>query len=98
MSERIGVQERYTFEADLPPTRRGFYLHAIYSLWGLIGAALAIPAFVYLFFPPKAQRDGEWVDAADISKLPANSPEEVVFRRNRVDGWKISSEKQPRGW
>jgi menaquinol-cytochrome c reductase iron-sulfur subunit len=33
------------------------------------------------------------VKATDLSKLPVNSPEEVVFRRNRVDGWKISSEK-----
>src|SRR5271154_4796569 len=75
------------------PTRRTFYLQAIYPLWGLIGTALAIPAFVYLFFPPKKKREGEWVNAADLSKLPVNSPEEVVFRRNRVDGWKITSEK-----
>ena len=74
-------------------TRRRFYLQAIYTLWGAIGAALAVPAFVYLFFPPKVKRETEWVDAADLSKIPVDVPEEVAFRRNRVDGWKVTSEK-----
>jgi menaquinol-cytochrome c reductase iron-sulfur subunit len=77
----------------LPPSRRRFYLAGIYGLWGAIGVALSVPAFIYLFFPPKAKRETEWVDAAALSQLPANTPEEVVFRRNRVDGWKITSEK-----
>jgi menaquinol-cytochrome c reductase iron-sulfur subunit len=93
MREQTGLEECYTAEAELAPTRRVFYLQAIYSLWGLIAASLAVPAFVYLFFPPKVQREGEWVDAADLTRFSVNSPEEVVFRRNRVDGWKISSEK-----
>ena len=77
----------------LQRTRRTFYLEAIYALWGLVSATLAAPAFVYLFFPPRAKHEGEWVDATDLAKLTMNSPEEVVFRRNRVDGWKITSEK-----
>jgi menaquinol-cytochrome c reductase iron-sulfur subunit len=91
MSYPTGVREYSIVETE--PTRRRFYLRAIYTMWGAMGAALAVPAFVYLFFPPKIKREGEWVDAADLSKIPVNSPEEVVFRRNRVDGWKISSEK-----
>ena len=91
MSYSTGVREYSIVETE--PTRRRFYLRAIYTMWGAIGAALAVPAFVYLFFPPKIKRESEWVNAADLSKIPVNSPEEVVFRRNRVDGWKISSEK-----
>jgi len=91
MSQSTGVRD---YPAVAPEsTRRGFYLQAIYTLWGAIAAALAVPAFVYLFFPPKVKHEGEWVDAAELSKLPANTPEEVAFRRNRVDGWKITSEK-----
>ena len=74
-------------------TRRGFYLSVIYGLWGVISAALAAPAFVYLFLPPKARHEDEWVDAGDIIRLDPKNPTEVVFRRNRVDGWKIISEK-----
>jgi menaquinol-cytochrome c reductase iron-sulfur subunit len=48
---------------------------------------------VYLLLPPKAKKGEEWVEAASIEKLETGVPEEVVFRRNRVDGWKISSEK-----
>ena len=60
----------------------------------MITAALAAPALVYLFLPPKVRRPAEWVDAGDITKLPVKTPVELVFRKNLVDGWKISSEKQ----
>jgi len=74
-------------------TRRSFYIGAIYGIWAAISAALGIPALVYLFFPPKARKEADWVDAGDISKLTTNSPLELSFRRNRVDGWKVFSEK-----
>jgi menaquinol-cytochrome c reductase iron-sulfur subunit len=74
-------------------TRRRFFVGAIYGLWAAICAALSLPALVYLFLPPKARKESEWVEAGDISKLAANSPLELTFRRNRVDGWKVSSEK-----
>jgi quinol---cytochrome c reductase iron-sulfur subunit, bacillus type len=73
--------------------RRMFLVGAIYGLWALIGAALSLPAAVYLLLPPKARKREEWVEAGDLSRLDVNDPEEVVFRKNRVDGWKISSEK-----
>lgn len=73
--------------------RRTFYLTVIYGLWGLISAALGIPAIIYLLFPPKADKQGDWVEAGDITQLKPKTPEELVFRRNRVDGWKTSSEK-----
>jgi menaquinol-cytochrome c reductase iron-sulfur subunit len=57
-------------------------------------AALAAPALVYLFLPPKVRRGSEWVEAGDITKLQLKTPVELVFRKNLVDGWKISSEKQ----
>jgi menaquinol-cytochrome c reductase iron-sulfur subunit len=74
-------------------TRRRFYLGAIYTLWGIISAALGLPAIIYLFFPPRAHHEDEWVDAGDVSRLDPKTPMEVVFRRNRVDGWKLISEK-----
>ena len=74
-------------------TRRRFYVGAIYAIWGVIAAALGAPAFVYLFFQPKTRQENEWVEAGDVVRLSADQPVEVVFRRNRADGWKISSEK-----
>ena len=75
------------------PTRRVFYVGAIYGIWGFITAALSLPALVYLFFPPKARKENEWIEVGDIGKLALNSPVEMTFRRTRVDGWKILSEK-----
>jgi menaquinol-cytochrome c reductase iron-sulfur subunit len=75
------------------PTRRTFYLEVIYGLWALISATLAGLAAAYLFVLPKARKEGEWVDAADVTKLPLKTPQEVVFTHNRADGWKITSEK-----
>jgi len=74
-------------------TRRHFFVGAIYAIWGAIAAALGLPAFVYLFFPPKARQPDQWVEAGDIAKLAPNSPIEMTFRRNRTDGWRIISEK-----
>ena len=72
--------------------RRAFHLTVIYGVWGLISAALAVPAAVYLLFP-KSSKEGEWVEAGDVSQLKPGEPEEMKFRRNRTDGWKVSSEK-----
>src|SRR5579871_1944638 len=78
---------------DLSPTRRSFYIKFIYGAMTAIGAALAAPAAIYLLFPPKAHKENEWVDAGDLSSLPAGTPEEVSFQRTRVDGWKVTTEK-----
>jgi len=66
---------------------------AIYGLWGMITAALSAPALIYLLFPPKARKAEEWVQVGDITRMAPNSPVEMAFRKNRVDGWKVTSEK-----
>ncbi|MBK5292538.1 MAG: ubiquinol-cytochrome c reductase iron-sulfur subunit [Acidobacteriia bacterium] len=73
--------------------RRRFYIAAIYGLWSLIGAALALPASIYLFLPPSARQKEEWVDLGEIAQFPVGVPEEKVFRHNRKDGWRMISEK-----
>lgn len=75
------------------PNRRNFLVGAIYGIWAAIGAALSLPALAYLFLPPKLRKKDEWTKVGDISKLAVNSPVEMAFRRNRVDGWKVLSEK-----
>ena len=73
-------------------TRRSFFIGVIFALWGIIAAALGVPALVYLLFPPKARREEEWLEIGDARKLENRVPTELVFRRNRKDGWKVSSE------
>jgi menaquinol-cytochrome c reductase iron-sulfur subunit len=74
-------------------SRRAFFLTVIYGIWALITAALGIPAAVYLLIPPKTRKSGEWVEAGDAAQLQPGTPEELTYRRNRVDGWKVTSEK-----
>jgi menaquinol-cytochrome c reductase iron-sulfur subunit len=73
--------------------RRAFFLSAIYGVWGLITAAIAVPASAYLLLPPRTRKGNDWVEVGDLSQLKLKEPEEVVFRRSRVDGWKVVSEK-----
>src|SRR3982074_1201377 len=73
--------------------RRGFLLTVTYGLWALIGTALSLPAALYLLLPPKLRREAEWTEAGDITKMVPDSPVEMVFRRNRTDGWRVLSEK-----
>jgi menaquinol-cytochrome c reductase iron-sulfur subunit len=74
-------------------SRRNFYVGAIYGMMGAISGALGIPALIYLLFPPKAKKEAEWIEVGDVSRIGINSPVEMSFRRNRVDGWKVISEK-----
>ena len=73
--------------------RRTFQLSGIFGLWAVMGAAMATPALIYLLFPPKARTKSTFVEAADLKELTMNVPEEIVFRRIRADGWKVTSEK-----
>ena len=73
--------------------RRSFHLAVIYGVWAVITGALTVPAAIYLLFPPRAKREPQWIDVGELAALPAGTPEEVVFRRNRIDGWKVLSEK-----
>jgi menaquinol-cytochrome c reductase iron-sulfur subunit len=74
--------------------RRNFCESAIYVLVSVVAAALGLPAGLYLFGSPRngAQND-DWVDAGDISNLPAGAPRQITFLRNRVDGWSVRSTK-----
>jgi menaquinol-cytochrome c reductase iron-sulfur subunit len=74
-------------------TRRRFYIGAIYGLCAAMAAALGLPAAIYLLFPPRVRKNDQWVEIGDIATLAADSPTEMTFRHNRVDGWKINSEK-----
>jgi menaquinol-cytochrome c reductase iron-sulfur subunit len=73
--------------------RRWFSLSILGGLWATIAAALGLPTAFYLLSPPKSRKPSGWIEAGDITRLPMNTPEEVVFRRTRVDGWKVTSEK-----
>ena len=74
-------------------TRRTFYSAVIAGLGGLMTAALAAPAAAYLLIRPKSQKQSDFVPAADLAQLTVGKPEEVVFRRTRVDGWRVLNEK-----
>jgi len=73
-------------------TRRNFFVGAIYGIGGLIAAALGVPAAVYLLLPPKIRQADQWIEIGEISSLSPDSPTEMTFRHNRVDGWKVTSE------
>jgi menaquinol-cytochrome c reductase iron-sulfur subunit len=86
-------KSRETTPAEPTPGRRSFGYAVIYGLGALMGAALAIPAALYLFLPPKTRKQQSWVEAGDLSQLSPGVPQEMTFRRIHADGWKIYSEK-----
>jgi menaquinol-cytochrome c reductase iron-sulfur subunit len=73
--------------------RRSFHLAFIYGVWSAIATILALPATVYLLWPPGSKKELGWEDACNLAQLELKTPQEIVFRRNRIDGWKIVSEK-----
>lgn len=82
-----------TSESTPHLTRRKFSVATIHGIWAAIVAALAAPSIAYLLIPARARRKNDWVEAAEIAQLIPAVPLEVAFRRNRVDGWRVVSEK-----
>ncbi len=80
-------------DSEQNSSRRRFHLGVIFTLMGGIGAALGIPAAGYLLVPGRTTKKEDWVEVTDLSRLSSDRPEEIVFRRNRKDGWKVLSEK-----
>jgi menaquinol-cytochrome c reductase iron-sulfur subunit len=88
MSAQTGDAESYS------STRRAFHLAVVYVLGAIIGLAMAIPAILYLFVPPRSRKQSGWVDAGDISQLTIGVPVELSFQENRLDGWRLLTEKK----
>ena len=74
-------------------TRRSFYGVVINGLMGLITAAIALPAAAYLLVKPNSNKKAQWIDAADLTQLQPNKPQEVTFHRKRVDAWRTTNDK-----
>ena len=72
------------------PNRRNFFVRAIQAMGALIAGGLGVPAAAYLFSTRKSEKSGDWIEVGELSQLQPRIPEEVVFRRNRVDGWKVT--------
>ena len=75
-----------------PENRRSFLSRSIYMLSSLIAGAFVWSVRDYLLGTPTAVDSG-WADAGEIADLPKDSPQQISFTRNRVDGWKVRSEK-----
>lgn len=74
-------------------SRRNFLVLSIQGLGAVITAALGVPAIAYLFGSGKLKAESTWIDVADVAKLPVGEPSEILFRRRRLDGWKMIDEK-----
>jgi menaquinol-cytochrome c reductase iron-sulfur subunit len=80
-------------ESSESPTRRRFQTGAIYGMMAAISAALGLPALAYLLVPGNVKKKDDWIEVGDLTRLSPGVPVELTFRRNRVDGWKVISEK-----
>ncbi len=73
--------------ASLPSRRRQ------YSRWH---HRLAIPTAtgVHLLASPRKRGGTKWIDAGDVTQLTPGTPTELSFQENRLDGWRVSTEKR----
>jgi menaquinol-cytochrome c reductase iron-sulfur subunit len=62
-------------------------------LGAAMAAVVAVPAAAYLLLKPKSSSGDNLVEVADLADLPTGTPQEVVYYRTRIDGWKRSREK-----
>ena len=75
-------------------SRRAFHLAVIYGFGAVISFLVAIPTAFYLLIPPRLRAGLKYIDAGDVSQLTAGAPVEMSFQENRLDGWKLITEKK----
>jgi menaquinol-cytochrome c reductase iron-sulfur subunit len=81
------------FQADTP-TRRSLYSALTFGLGSLLGAALGVPAEIYLLAGPRTKKKKEtFFQASDLRQLEVGRPQRVTFERTRIDGWRTLQEK-----
>ncbi len=72
--------------------RRTFVDKMVTVITGVIGAALFVPAFRYVFASRRSTKSDAWIEVADLGRLDATRPVRVQFSRQVVDGWVTSNE------
>jgi len=75
-------------------SRRAFHLAVIYGFGAVISFLVAIPTAFYLLIPPRLRAGSKYIEAGDVSQLTAGAPVEMSFQENRLDGWKLITEKK----
>jgi len=93
VSPKIGNVQPFQSAVNESVARRNVLVGAIYAMWAAISAAVGLPTLGYLLLPPKLKPQQGWTEIGDVTRLSPGVPVEMMFRRNRTDGWKITSEK-----
>jgi len=75
-------------------TRRAFHLAVIYAFGAMVSFLVAIPTVLYLLVPGRQRKTSNFIDAGDVSQLATGAPVEMSFQENRLDGWKLITEKK----
>lgn len=73
-------------------SRRDFIKVATATVGGVIGAAIGIPAVIYLIDPAlKASGKDAWVPLGPLENFEIGTPTLVTFVRTKVNGWEKTS-------
>jgi menaquinol-cytochrome c reductase iron-sulfur subunit len=86
-------QTNITPKSEKAENRREFLTESICSLGSLIGGTVIASAGAYLLGTPRQTQQTEWADAGELSQIHPSTPQSLTFERNRVDGWKVRTEK-----
>jgi len=90
--EQRDEQQRMA-DDELSAGRRGFLVAGIYGLISVITGSLGVTSALYLVRGSGDKRRSGWADAGDISAVRAGAPQKITFERTRIDGWRISNQK-----
>jgi len=73
--------------------RRDFMKAAIFTIGGLIGAAIGVPAIAYVVGPALEQATGTWIRLGAISKVENDNPTLFKTTLETQTGW-ISTQEE----
>ena len=80
-------------EKEEKASRRDFMKTAIFSIGGIIGAAIGIPAIPYIVGPAQKQDNSDWIRLGAIGKVELNTPTLFKTVIETQTGW-VSEEEE----
>lgn len=80
---------------EQPVSRRTFLKYGVYTIGGVVFAALAAPLARYFFAPALGSEDeGEWIAVAGTDEIAIGTPTRVEYEERTNDSWVVTTHRK----
>lgn len=93
-SENLSDKEKKEQEQENKLNRKDFLSTATFTIGGLIGLGLGIPALIYVIGPAlQVEEEQNWIRLGSVSKVEIGTPTLFKAQIERQTGWIVNQEE-----